>query len=99
MYLSETPIPTNVYVDLGYKGRQFAQDVLQRYGVKILTVARRATKAFALEARRWVVERTFAWIGKARRLSKDYELLLSNSKTMIYLAMIRLMLRRIIKKF
>lgn len=74
MYVSEARILTNVYVDLGYKGKEFAQDVLQRYGVKITTVAWRATIAFMLEARRWVVERTFAWIGKARRLSNDYEL-------------------------
>jgi putative transposase len=41
------------------------------------------------------VERTFAWIGKRRRISKDYEYLTSSSESMIYLAMIRLMLRRL----
>jgi putative transposase len=45
--------------------------------------------------RRWVVERTFAWIGKHRRMSKDYEYLTSSSENMIYLAMIRLILRRL----
>lgn len=47
--------------------------------------------------RRWVVERTFAWIGKHRRMSKDYEYLTSSSECMIYLAMIRLILRRLAK--
>ncbi len=47
--------------------------------------------------RRWVVERTFAWLGKYRRLSKDYEFLPQSSETMIYLAMIRLMLKRLDK--
>jgi putative transposase len=47
--------------------------------------------------RRWVVERTFAWIGKHRRMSKDYEYLTSSSESMIYLAMIRLLLRRLAK--
>ena len=47
--------------------------------------------------RRWVVERTFAWLGKYRRLSKDYEFLPESSEVMIYLAMIRLMLKRLDK--
>ena len=46
---------------------------------------------------RWVVERTFAWLGKYRRLSKDYEFLPESSEVMIYLAMIRLMLKRLHK--
>jgi hypothetical protein len=45
--------------------------------------------------RRWVVERTIAWVGRYRRLSKDYEYLTKSSETMVYLAMSRLMLRRL----
>lgn len=45
--------------------------------------------------KRWVVERTFAWLGRYRRLSKDYEYHTHNSETMIYLAMINLMLNRL----
>lgn len=44
---------------------------------------------------RWIVERTFAWIGRNRRMSKDYEFLPSTSETWIYLSMIRLMLKRL----
>jgi putative transposase len=45
--------------------------------------------------KRWVVERTFGWLGRYRRLSKDYETLPSSSENMIYLAMINLMLHRL----
>ena len=51
--------------------------------------------AFTVLKRRWVVERTFAWLGKYRRLSKDYEFLPATEENFIYLAMSRLMLRRL----
>ena len=51
--------------------------------------------SFAVVPRRWVVERTFAWLGRFRRLSKDYEFLTSTSEAVMYLAMTRLLLRRL----
>jgi putative transposase len=53
---------------------------------------------FRVLPRRWVVERTFGWQAQARRLSKDYELLCSTSEAMIYVCMIRLMLRRLTRR-
>ena len=53
------------------------------------------SKGFQVVPRRWVVERTFAWICKFRRLSKDYEYLTETSESFIYAAMINVMLRRL----
>jgi putative transposase len=50
---------------------------------------------FQVLPRRWVVERTFAWLGRYRRLSKDYEVLTATEEAWIYLAMTRLMLVRL----
>jgi transposase len=51
--------------------------------------------AFTVLPRRWVVERTFAWLGQNRRLSKDYERLCETSETLVYAAMSRLMIQRL----
>lgn len=51
-------------------------------------------EGFKVLARRWVVERTFAWIGRYRRMSKDYEFLTQTQENMIFLAMTRTMLKR-----
>jgi putative transposase len=53
------------------------------------------TKGFVLLKKRWVVERTFGWLMGSRRLVRDYELLPVTAETWLYLAMIRLMLRRL----
>jgi putative transposase len=55
-------------------------------------------KGFRHLPRRWVVERTLAWIGRYRRMSKDYEYLSSSSEAMVYLTMLRLMLKRLAKQ-
>jgi len=54
-----------------------------------------ARRGFELVRRRWVVERTFAWLGRNRRLSKDYEARTDVSEAMIWVAMMRLLVRRL----
>lgn len=66
------------------------------YGVCFEAVKRRDLRKFEVLPRRWVVERTFAWIGRNRRMSKDYEFRTTTSEALIYCAMFRLMLRRAI---
>ena len=63
--------------------------------VRALQVVKRINDGFEVLPRRWVVERTFGWLGRYRRLSKDYELLPEVSESIIYAAMVRLMLRRL----
>ena len=60
-------------------------------------VKRTEAHAFKVLPRRWVVERTFGWLGRYRRLSRDYERQAQTGETMVYLAMIRLMLTRLAK--
>ncbi len=65
-------------------------------GITLVVVGRvPGTKGFVVLPRRWVVERTFGWLGRWRRLSKDYEHLPEVSEAMVTLAMIRLMLHRV----
>ena len=84
-----------LWADGGYRGR-FVDWVQEQTGWAVEVVQRSADAVgFEVLPRRWVVERTFAWIGRCRRLSKDYEELTGTSEGFIYLAMIHLMLRRL----
>ena len=85
----------HIYADGGYEGEEFIGNIKQQTGWTLKIVKHTNKHGFTLLAKRWIVERTFAWINKYRRLSKDYELPVQTSEEFIYLAMIRLMLRRI----
>jgi putative transposase len=63
----------------------------------VLEIVRKAKdqQGFVVLPRRWVIERTFAWLGRYRRLSKDYEELPETSRSVILVAMIHLMVRRL----
>jgi putative transposase len=86
-----------ILADSGYDGQEFAAWVQEQYGV-VLEITSRPTgrQGFVLVPMRWVVERSFAWLGRYRRLSKDFEMLLDNSVGMIYLASLHRLLNRLV---
>ncbi len=86
-----------IWADGGYAGQLIAW--VKTKCNWVLEIVKRSDdmKGFVVLPRRWVVERTFAWLGKYRRLSKDYEALPETSEAMIYAAMTHLMLRRLAK--
>jgi putative transposase len=84
-----------LWVDGGYRG-QLGDWVSHHMRVALrVTLRPEGAKGFVLLPRRWVVERTLAWLNQSRRLSKDYERLPKSSEAMIYLSMTRLMLHRL----
>jgi len=84
----------HIWADGGYAGTLLAKArKLWRCTVEI--VKRSELHTFKVLPRRWVVERTFGWLGRYRRLSRDYERQATTGETMVYLAMIRLMLARL----
>jgi putative transposase len=84
-----------IWVDGTYRG-QLLEWVTARFRFILEPVLPpKGQKGFLVVPRRWVVERTFSWFGCNRRLSKDYEGTITSSEAMIYIVMIRLMLRRL----
>jgi len=84
-----------IWVDGGYRGK-LIDWVKSKFKFHLSPILRDKNQdGFVVLPRRWVVERTFAWLGHSRRLTKDYEGLASSSEAMIYIAMIRIMLKRL----
>ena len=90
-----------IWADGGYSGALIAwvRQLAPQRGTRLEIVQhQRKLSHFAVLPKRWIVERTFAWLGRFRRLSKDYERTTSSSEAHILIAMIRLMTRRIAAK-
>jgi len=84
-----------IWVDGTYRG-QLVEEVAAQRRFRLQPVLRSDDqKGFVVLPKRWVVERTFAWLTQCRRLSKDYEVRTTTSEAFIHLAMTRLMLRRL----
>ena len=103
------PSLRHLWADAGYRGADLRRWITEGLGLSLEIVQRRSRWVWVrtdvepepipagLEVirRRWVVERTFAWISRSRRMSRDYEFLAQTTEALIYVMMIRLMLRRL----
>jgi transposase len=89
------PFVEVIFADGAYRGEATAKAVAGTGRWRLEIVSRGDAEGFVPLAKRWIVERTFAWLGRYRRLSKDYEYLTQTSETMIRVAMIHLMVRRL----
>jgi putative transposase len=101
----------HLWADAGYRGADLRKWITEGLGLSLEIVQRRSRwvwvrndvepepipAGFEVIRRRWVVERTFAWISRNRRMSRDYEFLAQTTEALIYVTMIRLMLRRLAK--
>lgn len=86
----------HVFADGGYAGDKLKKR-LQRIGKWTLEIIKRSdkVKGFEILPRRWVVERTFAWLGRCRRLAKDFEKSIASAQAWIIIAHIRMLTRRL----
>jgi putative transposase len=105
------PSIRHLWADAGYRGAELRRWITEQLGLSLEIVQRRSRwvwvrndvepdpipAGFEVIRRRWVVERTFAWILRNRRMSRDYEFLPETGEALIYVTMIRLMLRRLAK--
>jgi transposase len=105
----ECPRLVHVWLDPAYNGKDTGSDGIEQHlgwttqvvkppphrALVAAEVEPTPRPAFTVLLRRWVVARTFAWLGQNRRLSKEYERLCETSEVMVYAAMSRLMVRRL----
>lgn len=88
------PRLAKIWADRAYRGRFV--DEAKTYGIDVeIVVPDPGQKGFQVQPRRWVVERTFAWLSNYRRLSRDFEQWMQTSDAAIYAAMSHLMVRRL----
>ena len=95
--LEKAPHIQKIWADGGYQGKKLAS-ALKKLGIgSDLEIIKKPkdVKGFTVLYRRWVVERTFAWMSRCRRLAKDYERSLESSLAWAQLAACRFMMRRI----
>ena len=91
------PLLAKLFADGAYQGPRFRKalaTVLPRLTLEIITRSAQS-KGFVVLPKRWIVERTIAWLNRCRRLAKDFETLTRHALAFVHLASIRLMLRKL----
>ena len=90
------PFLLKLYADAGYQGPKFQQGMARVCrSVNVEIVRRPDQKKFIVLPKRWIVERTIAWLNRCRRLSKDWECLNQNAVAFLHWSSVRLMVRRL----
>ena len=89
------PLIVRIFADAGYQGPRAAMAAARTGSWIIEVVKRTQLHTFAVLPKRWIVERTIAWLNRCRRLAKDWENLNRKALTFLRLASIRLMLRKL----
>jgi transposase len=91
------PFLQKLFADGGYQGPQFANAVVKVLPSLDIEIVKRpdAAVGFKIVSKRWIVERTIAWLNRCRRLAKDWECLNRKALAFLRLASIRLMLRKL----
>ena len=89
------PFIERIFADAGYQGAKMAKVVADTGCWSIEIVKRTDLHRFVVLPKRWIVERTFAWISRNRRLARDFERYAQTVVAFVRLAMIRIMLRRL----
>lgn len=84
------PFVERIFADAGYQGPRVAESA-----PRPVEIVKRTELGFVVQAKRWIIERTFAWITINRRLAKDFERFAATVQTLIQISMIKLMSRRI----
>jgi len=84
-----------IWADGGYAGKLVAWVATMRQRTLVIVKRPRHTQGFRVLQWRWIVERTFGWLNRSRRLSKDFEALPETTETWVRIAMIQLMVRRL----
>jgi len=91
------PRLTKIWADAAYRGKELADWCRQQGGGWDLEMVERepGTRGFQVQPRRWIVERSFAWLSRNRRLAKDYERTVQTSETLIQMALGRRLVARL----
>jgi transposase len=91
------PFIKKIFADAGYQGPKMARTIAATGCWTIEIVKRSDAKGFVVSPKRWIVERTLAWISRNGRLMRDFELYATTVAAFVRLAMIRLMLKRLMQ--